>query len=82
MRVRWRTKPCVRTKTNAPNLKRPQSYLTLALTDVEIESEERWAQVKDTDVCKRWWAWMRDFIVFNDDGTPAARVLPELFFLP
>jgi L-rhamnose mutarotase len=49
---------------------------------VEIESEERWAQVKDTDVCKRWWAWMRDFIVFNDDGTPAARVLPELFFLP
>ena len=49
---------------------------------LEIESEERWAAVKDTDVCKRWWKWMKEFIVFNADGTPQATELKELFFLP
>ena len=48
---------------------------------VEIEDEARWAAVKDTDVCKRWWAWMQEFIVFNADGTPASTPIPELFFL-
>lgn len=49
---------------------------------VEIESEEKWARVKDTDVCKRWWKWMTEFIVFNEDGTPKGTPLRELFFLP
>ena len=48
---------------------------------VEIEDEARWATVKDEDVCKRWWAWMEEFIVFNADGTPKATSLPEMFFL-
>ena len=48
---------------------------------VEIESEERWAAVAATDVCKRWWAWMEEFLVFNDDKTPKATALPEMFFL-
>jgi L-rhamnose mutarotase len=48
---------------------------------VEIEDEARWAAVKDTDVCKRWWSWMESFIVFNADGTPAATPLKEMFFL-
>jgi len=25
---------------------------------VEIESEEKWAVVKDTEICKKWWKWM------------------------
>ena len=49
---------------------------------VEIECETRWALVKDTEVCKRWWAWMTEFIQFHADGTPAATPLRELFFLP
>ena len=39
---------------------------------VEIEDEARWASVKDEEVCKRWWKWMEEFIVFNADGTPKA----------
>ena len=49
---------------------------------VEIESEDKWNVVKDTEICKKWWAWMRDFIVFNEDGTPKATPLKELVFLP
>ena len=49
---------------------------------VEIESEEKWNAVKETDICKKWWAWMHEFIVFNEDGTPKATPLKELFFLP
>ena len=53
----------------------------LLFARLEIESEERWAQVKDTEICKKWWAWMTEFIVFNADGTPRATTLPEMFFL-
>ena len=49
---------------------------------VEVESEAKWAVVKDTDVCKRWWKWMEEYIAFNADGTPAATELREMFFLP
>ena len=29
----------------------------------------------------QWWAWMKEFIVFNEDGTPKATPLTEMFFL-
>jgi len=49
---------------------------------VEIESEEKWAQVANTEICKKWWKWMTEFIVFNEDMTPASTPLKEMFFLP
>jgi L-rhamnose mutarotase len=49
---------------------------------VEIESEERWAAVASTEICKKWWKWMEEYIVFNDDGTPKGTPLKEMFFLP
>ncbi len=47
---------------------------------VEIEDEARWASIKDSDVCKRWWAWMTEFIEFNADGTPGYTELKEMFY--
>ena len=47
---------------------------------VEVEDEARWAAIAGSDVCKRWWAWMQDFIVFKADGTPDAVELREMFF--
>ena len=48
---------------------------------VEVDDEARWAAVKDSDVCKRWWAWMQEFIVFKPDGTPDYTETKEMFFL-
>ena len=48
---------------------------------VEIESEERWNAIGDTDVCRRWWKYMRDIMPTNDDNSPVSRQLKEVFHL-
>ncbi|HTG90287.1 MAG TPA: L-rhamnose mutarotase [Vicinamibacterales bacterium] len=47
----------------------------------EIESEERWAAIAMTDVCRRWWAHMREIMPSNPDNSPVSRPLPEVFHL-
>lgn len=48
---------------------------------VEIESEERWAAIAATDVCQRWWAYMRDVMPTNPDNSPVSTDLQEVFHL-
>jgi L-rhamnose mutarotase len=48
---------------------------------VEVESEDRWAAIAATDVCRRWWRSMREIMPSNSDGSPRARVLHEVFDL-
>jgi L-rhamnose mutarotase len=47
----------------------------------EIESEERWRQIAQTEVCQRWWAYMKDLMQTNDDNSPVAIELKEVFHL-
>ena len=47
----------------------------------EIESEARWEAIAATDVCRRWWAHMREIMPSNPDNSPIARPLPEVFHL-
>ena len=47
----------------------------------EIESEERWQQIAATEVCRRWWAHMKDLMLTNDDNSPRAERLQEVFHL-
>jgi len=47
----------------------------------EIESEERWAAVASTDVCRRWWRAMRDVMPSNPDDSPVSRDLREVFHI-
>ena len=47
----------------------------------EIESEERWQQIAQTEVCQRWWAYMKDLMQTNDDNSPVAIELKEVFHL-
>ena len=47
----------------------------------EIESEERWAAIANTDECKRWWAYMKDVMPSNVDNSPVSRDLREVFHL-
>jgi L-rhamnose mutarotase len=48
---------------------------------VELESEERWAAIAGTDVCKRWWASMKEIMPANPDDSPVSRELREVFHL-
>lgn len=46
---------------------------------VEFESEERWARIAQTDVCRRWWRYMRDVMPANADDSPISRECREVF---
>ena len=46
---------------------------------VEIESEARWNAIAQTDVCRRWWKYMREIMPSNADGSPVSRELKEVF---
>jgi len=48
---------------------------------VEIESEERWAAIAETDECRRWWAYMKDLMPSNPDNSPISLELKEVFHL-
>ncbi len=48
----------------------------------EIESEERWRAIADTEVCRRWWRHMADLMPANPDSSPVSTSLAEVFHLP
>jgi L-rhamnose mutarotase len=47
----------------------------------EIESEQLWQQIAETEVCRRWWAYMKDLMLTNEDDSPASVALDEVFHL-
>lgn len=47
----------------------------------EIASEELWEQIARTEICQRWWAHMKDLMLTNDDNSPQAITLDEVFHL-
>jgi len=47
----------------------------------EIEDEERWNSIAQTDVCKRWWAHMADVMPANPDSSPVSTDLREVFHI-
>ena len=49
---------------------------------VEIESEERWQAIAQTEACRRWWAHMRDIMPAHPDNSPVATDLKPVFHLP
>lgn len=47
----------------------------------EIESEELWLAIAETDECKRWWAFMKDIMPVNADNSPISVDMQEVFHL-
>ena len=45
----------------------------------EIESEERWNAIGATEVCRRWWRYMREIMPANPDDSPVSTELKEVF---
>lgn len=48
---------------------------------VEIEDEARWTAIADTDVCRRWWRYMREVMPTRPDDRPVTRPLQEVFHI-
>jgi L-rhamnose mutarotase len=46
---------------------------------VEIEDEARWEAIARTEVCRRWWRFMREVMPANPDGSPVSVALREVF---
>lgn len=47
----------------------------------EIEDEDRWAAIADTEVCRRWWNHMKALMPSNPDGSPESMDLREVFHI-
>ncbi len=47
----------------------------------EIESEERWAAIAQTEICQKWWKHMGDIMPSNPDHSPKSAPLREVFHL-
>jgi L-rhamnose mutarotase len=54
---------------------------SLLFAYLEVESIERWEAIAATDVCRRWWAFMRDIMETNPDHSPVAENLAQVFHL-
>jgi len=48
---------------------------------VVIESEEKWGAVAQTEICQKWWAYMKDIMESNEDNSPKSWPLQEVFYL-
>jgi len=48
---------------------------------VEVEDEARWNAIAQTEVCRRWWTYMRDIMPTNPDNSPRSVELREVFHL-
>jgi L-rhamnose mutarotase len=48
---------------------------------VELENEELWDKVSETEECKKWWAFMKDIMETNEDNSPRSTELKEVFYL-
>ena len=47
----------------------------------ELEDEKRWNAIASTDVCRRWWAHMKEVMPSNPDNSPVSLELREVFHL-
>lgn len=55
---------------------------TLMLFGVlEIEDEQRWAASAETEICRKWWAFMADIMETHPDDSPVSTDLKEVFYL-
>ncbi len=48
---------------------------------IEIESEEKWASINQSQECKKWWDFMKDIMETNEDNSPVSSKLKEVFNL-
>ncbi|WP_238861348.1 MULTISPECIES: L-rhamnose mutarotase [unclassified Clostridium] len=53
----------------------------LLFSYIEMENEELWDEIAETDACKKWWAFMKDIMETNPDNSPISLELSNVFNL-
>ncbi len=48
---------------------------------VEIENEEKWAQMAKTEINQKWWEFMQPVMETHPDNSPVTTHLKEVFHL-
>lgn len=48
---------------------------------IELEDEEKWDKTAETEICKKWWAFMADIMETNPDNSPVSVSLKNVFHL-
>ena len=48
---------------------------------VEIEDAARWDAIAQTQICQKWWAYMKDIMPSNPDNSPVSKELKEVFHI-
>ncbi|AKA71579.1 L-rhamnose mutarotase [Clostridium scatologenes] len=48
---------------------------------IEIEDEEKWNKSSETEICQKWWAYMKDIMKTNADNSPVSVDLKEVFHM-
>ena len=46
----------------------------------EVENEAKWHAIAESDVCQKWWAYMKDIMPTNQDNSPQSIDLKEVFY--
>ena len=47
----------------------------------EIEDLAKWQSIAQTEVCQKWWSHMAPLMEVNDDNSPKAKDLHEVFHI-
>jgi L-rhamnose mutarotase len=48
---------------------------------VEVEDQSRWNAIARTEICRKWWAHMREIMPSNPDNSPITKNLREVFHI-
>lgn len=48
----------------------------------EVESEEKWKAIAETEICRKWWRHMADLMETNADDSPISVDLTTIFYMP
>lgn len=48
---------------------------------VEIRDQEQWNKIADTEICKKWWSYMKDIMPSNEDNSPESKELQSVFYM-
>lgn len=48
---------------------------------VEYEDEARWNAVAQTEICRKWWAYMKEIMPSNPDNSPVSLEITEVFHI-
>ena len=48
---------------------------------LRVEDKQRWAESANTEICRKWWAYMADVMETNPDHSPVSTDLELMFHL-